>query len=177
MSKVFAYTITRANSTDRCRLLLETMTKGRSTADFDFYWHVYINGHGILGTSMVEAAHMGNIINSYDILPVNEGQHPPTNRAIEVALKDGYDYIIRIDDDVEWLTKRWLAKLVEASQKLKDEFVLSPLVRGLRWLPDQSQQIEIEGIPVRIIEGPIGGICRLIPTKLLRDKPYVSDVR
>jgi hypothetical protein len=130
-----------------------------------------------MGESMVDATHVGGIINSFEVSPVNEGQHPPSNRAIARALDEGYDYLLRVDDDVEWLSKRWLAKLVEASVKLGDKMVLSPIVKGLRWQPPQSQQVEIETIPIKIVDGPLGGICRLTPTRLLRDKPYVSDVR
>jgi len=175
--KVYAYTITRADSADRCRLLLDTLTRGRETAAHDFHWHCHVNGRGILGQGMVEAAFASKIVNSYEISDTNEGQHPPANRAIAKAIEEEYDYLLRVDDDVEWLSKRWLAKLVEASQRLEDKMVLSPAVLGLRWQPNKSPQVEVEGIPLKFIEGPIGGICRLTPVSLLKSKPYVSDVR
>lgn len=124
--KVYCYTITRANSADRCRLLLDTLTRGRDTAGHDFFWHVHINGREIMGKGMAESCFASKIINSFEISPVNEGQHPPANRAIAKAIYEDYDYLLRVDDDVEWLTKRWLAKLIEASQKLGDKMVLSP---------------------------------------------------
>jgi hypothetical protein len=174
--KILAYTITRAHTAARGKLLLETLTRGRETADHDFDWHVYCNG-ATLAHSICESAFATKIINWAEYIPVNEGQHPPSNRAIAKAIDEGYDYVLRIDDDVEWLSKRWLAKLVEASHKLGDKMVLSPLVKGLRWQPPQSQSIQIEGVPIRIIDGPIGGICRFTPVELLKSKPYVSDVR
>jgi hypothetical protein len=130
-----------------------------------------------MGQGMVESAFISKVIDAYQINDHNVGQHPPANTAIDKAIYEGYDYILRIDDDVEWLSKRWLAKLVEASQKLGDKMVLSPTVRGLRWQPPQSQQIEVEGVPVKFVDGPVGGICRLIPVAVLKKKPYVSDVR
>jgi len=175
--KIYAYTITRANSPSRSKLLLETLTQGRDTSGYPFTWHVEINGRGIMGQSMVESCFTSQIVDSFRINEYNEGQHPPTNRAITEALTNGYDYLLRIDDDVEWLSKRWLAKLIESSVKLKDKLVLSPQVKGLRWQPPQSQLLEVEGVPLKIIEGPIGGICRLTPTNLLKEKPYISDIR
>jgi hypothetical protein len=148
----------------------------RDTAAHPFDWHVHVNGSDIMGLRMVESCYASEIINSFEVSPHNEGQHPPSNRAIAKAIKD-YDYLLRIDDDVEWLTKRWLAKLIESSQKLDDAMVLSPVVRGLRWQPTQSQLVEVGGVPLKFVEGPLGGICRLTPVALLEYKPYVSDVR
>lgn len=178
--RVYAYTITRANTPERCRLLLETLTRGRKTADLPFHWHVHVNGSDILAVDIVKSAHATGIIDSYTVSRYNEGQHPPGNRALAIA-QVGYDFALRIDDDVEWLTKRWLAKLVESADQLAKttrHWVISPQVKGLRWQPPQAPQQEIEQVPVRIImDAPIGGICRLIPTAALREKPYVSDVR
>jgi len=176
--KVYAYTITRADSPDRCKLLLETLTQGRESCGYkDLHWHVHVNGNGIRGKGMVEACYESGIINSFEVSQYNEGQHPPTNRAIKAAIDGGYDLLLRVDDDVTWITKRWLAKLVEASKALGDNMILSPMVKGLRWQPPQAYQQEIEGIPVKFIYGPIGGICRVIPVSRLKEKPYVSDVR
>jgi glycosyltransferase involved in cell wall biosynthesis len=126
---------------------------------------------------MVKACHMSGVVDSFTVSPHNEGQHPPTNRAIARAIAEGYDYLLRVDDDVEWITKRWLAKLVEAAVALGDDKVISPMVKGLRWQPPQFNEVEIEKIPVKFVEGPLGGICRLTSVKLLKEKPYVSDVR
>lgn len=178
MKRVYLYTITRANTVERSRLLLETLTKGRDTADYeDMHWHVHVNGRGIMAQGMVEACFASKVIDSFSISDTNEGQHPPANRAIKLAQDEGYDYIVRVDDDVEWLSKRWLAKMVEASTKLADRMIVSPKVKGLRWQPPQSQTVEIEGIPIKFVDGPIGGICRLIPIPLFKEKPYFSDVR
>ncbi len=175
--KVLVYTISRANTPGRAKLLNDTLTLGRNTADYPFHWHVYVNGTGTLAAHIADAAFSIKVIDSYSVSEANVGQHVWVNAAHQKALEEGYDYVVRTDDDVEWNSKRWLAKLVEASITLRDAFVLSPVVKGLRWQPSQSNQIDIEGIPLKIIEGPIGGICRLTPTALLKVKPYVSDVR
>jgi hypothetical protein len=178
MSKrVLVYTITRANTPNRAKLLNDTLTLGRNTADYPFHWQVYVNGTDSLAVGVVESAKAIGIVDSLAISPTNMGQHPWVNTAHDKAIEEGYDYVLRTDDDVEWQSKRWLAKLIEASAKLQDRFVLSPRVKGLRWQPSQSAQTPVEGIPLKFIEGPIGGICRLTPTALLKAKPYVSDVR
>lgn len=176
-AKVFAYTITRANTPSRARLLNSTLTVGRDTADHPFFWRVYVNGRDTLAQNITEAAFATRVVDGYEIYDHNCGQHIPTNDAITRALDEGYDYLLRIDDDVEWQSKRWLAKLIEASRLCDDAMVLSPVVRGLRWQPQQSQVIYVKDIPLKMVEGPLGGICRLTPTSLLRTKPYVSDVR
>jgi hypothetical protein len=180
MNRVLVYTITRANTVERSRLLLETLTRGRETCGHtNLHWHVHVNGRGIMAQAMVEACFASRVIDSFAISDTNEGQHPPANRAIKQAIDEGYDYLLRTDDDVEWLSKRWLAKLVEASEKVGGRMVLSPKVKGLRWQPPQSQTVQVEGIPIKIInfKNPIGGICRLTPVPLLKEKPYVSNVR
>lgn len=174
--RVLAYTITRATTTKRGRSLLDTLTKGRDMAGRDVTWHVWCNGSPIaedicgalLETKVIDAVHHS---------PVNVGQHVPTNHYIKRAMDEGYDYLLRTDDDVEWLTKRWLARLVDSSKALGDKYVLSPKVLGLRWQPNQTPEVLINDVPLCYVSGVIGGICRLIPVQLLRDKPYVSDVR
>lgn len=175
--KVYAYTITRADTPERGKLLNSTLTLGRETAAHGFHWHLHVNGWGGIAQDIATAALATGVLDSVALSQDNKGQHVPTNTAIDLALEEDYDYILRTDDDVEWLSKRWLAKLVEASQALEDRFILSPSVKGLRWQPPQSARIEVNGIPLKIVEGPLGGICRLTPVKLLREKPYISDVR
>lgn len=175
--KILVYTITRANTASRGRLLNATLTTGRETAGCDFHWHIYVNGRGTLAESIIEAAYSTRVINSYEVSEENVGQHPHVNAAIAKAIDEGYDYLVRTDDDVEWLSKRWLIKLVEAAQKIGDPMILSPTVKGLQWQPPQSPIVEVNTIPLKFVEGPIGGICRLTPVRLLKEKPYVSDVR
>ena len=158
--------------------MLETLTHGRENAGHkDLHWHLHVNGRGIGAEQVAATCFASGIIDSYEVSDVNEGQHPPTNRAITKAIAENYAYILRTDDDVEWITKRWLAKLVEAAEALGPNMVVSPMVKGLRWQPPQSEKVEVGGIPVKFVEGPLGGICRLTPIAAFKEKPYVSDVR
>lgn len=178
MSKIYAFTCTRADTVPRARLLLATINAARETAGIDFYWQIYCQ----IGTraeeiskSALELGLINNVMFYYD----NVGQHVATNDAILHATAQKYDYLLRLDDDVEFKTKRWLAKLVDASSTFDDEMILSPVVRGLDNPPARSSVTNVKGIDIEFLLEAIGGICRLHPMKLLlREKnPYISDVR
>jgi len=156
MSKVFAFTITRAMSTDkRWELVERTLNEGKEKAGMEFEWKLYSNA------------------------VVNKGQHVVTNDALKEAKDRGFDYLLRIDDDIEFMSQRWLAKMLEASEKLGSQFIISPTVSGLKHPPEMSQVIDINGISVKFLTEAVGGACRLHPIKLLTEAPtpYISDVR
>jgi hypothetical protein len=101
------------------------------------------------------------------------------NTAAAHAYTSKYEYLLRLDDDVEFKSKNWLRKLVDASVALGDKMILSPVVKGLRHPPECSNICDVAGMQLQFLEHAIGGICRLHPVKLiLNDKaPYFSDVR
>jgi hypothetical protein len=175
-SKVLVYTVTRCNTPERARLLASTITSGRDTAGMDFDWHCYTSSD-TLGANVLESALSIDQIQRLELWPHNKGQHVANNDAVAHALSHDYTHVIRIDDDVEWISKRWMARLVEASVALDDKFVLSPRVRGLRNPMETSQVVEVSGIPLAFVFDAIGGICRLTPTSLLKTHPWISDVR
>ena len=109
----------------------------------------------------------------------NSGQHRHTNFMINKADENGYDYLLRLDDDVKFLTKGWLKRLVDIAEDLGPDFIISPLVRGLSNPPPQTETLEVKGHKVRFLEAAIGGICRLHRVDTLVDPecPYVADVR
>ena len=115
----------------------------------------------------------------HDTAGENLGQHVVMNQMIDRADNDGYDKLLRLDDDVKFATKRWLFKLVEASELLGDNFIISPVIVGLRFPPDCTQVVEQNGVKFRVLFDAIGGICRLHPVDALcnPNEPYVSDVR
>lgn len=176
MSKVLLWTVTRADTPERGKLLTNTLVEGAKHADHDFTWVLWTT-RGTIGEQVAETARSTGILRDVYVWPHNKGQHVATNIAHQMAIDGNYDYVIRVDDDVEWPTKRWLRKLVDASKKLGDKFVLAPKVRGLRFQPSVSQLVEAEGVPLYILYDAVGGICRLIPTALLKEHPYTSDVR
>lgn len=176
MYNILAYTITRANSPSRAKLLLATITQARDTAESGFEWEVHCP-EGSLADDICKNALDVGLINNVVRHSVNVGQHVCTNEVLDKC--STYDYLLRLDDDVEFKTKQWLRKLVEASVALEDKMILSPVVRGLLNPPPRSDIREINGISLEFLMEAIGGICRLHPVKVLltADEPYVSDVR
>ena len=176
---IYAFTVTRANTPERCRQLVSTVTEARRTAGQEFFWHV-------VGSAADEEAlkmlYKAGLINSYDWRAENIGQHIAWNNAYGLAeamfkLHGHTDYFLRLDDDVEFKTKRWLRKMTQASVTFDDKFLISPTVRGLKHKPPVSMPCEVRGIEVEFLTVAIGGICRLHPARLLAEHAFVADVR
>lgn len=156
MSKrVLAFTITRSDSPTRKALLERTLEEGGDKAGYPLDWAVWDNSE------------------------INRGQHVAFNHYLAKAVNEGYDYLLRVDDDVEFMSQRWLAKMVEASEALGPQYIVSPTVNGLKHPPEMSQMVEVSGQHVKFLPSAIGGACRLHPVALLANAPtpYVSDVR
>lgn len=178
MTEIYAYTITRANTAARARLLLETITQARETAGVDFYWQVFCQ----LGTMAKEVCNNAfdlGLINNVMFYHDNVGQHVATNDAIQAATSQEAKYLLRLDDDVEFKTKQWLKKLLEASVLLEDKMIISPVVRGLTNQPQRSEPCTVNTVELEFLVDAIGGICRLHPMSVIcaEKDPYVSDVR
>jgi glycosyltransferase involved in cell wall biosynthesis len=178
MKRVLAYTITRADTPQRARLLLDTVTHGVDQAGHKFDWHIFVNGDCLASDIALSTCRTG-LTSGVMGFPTNRGQHPPTNLAIKMAIEGDYDYLVRIDDDVEWETKRWLAKLLEVSDAFDDRAIVAPHVRGLKFPVQTSEETfyTASGLPCKLAFDALGGICRLHPTLLLKEFPYHADTR
>lgn len=175
---IYAFTVTRASTPNRARLLNETIVSARRTAGCDFYWHVVASGASGPGASVLEGALSSKTINYLSLPNENVGQHVAWNTAFNRAKDIGAKYFLRIDDDCEFPSKRWLKKLVDASAKLNDTMILSPTIRGLRNPPSRSNICYVAEVPLEFLAAAIGGICRLHPMKLLtREDGFIADVR
>ena len=173
--KVLAFTVTRANTPQRATLLQNTITQGRRTAGMEFDWLVYCSGCSDSGKAVISAAvETGAAECAFD--GPNVGQHVVWNMAVAEAKERGCDYLLRLDDDCEFLTKRWLKKLVNASVMLDDHMILGPTVKGLKAPPQCSSPCEVKGLELEFLIYGMGGICRLHPMSLL-DRGYTADVR
>lgn len=173
---IYAFTITRATTPQRLDMLRSTLEEGRGTAGMEFKWvvHCLTSKSFELVSNLATELKLEAIFHSHNI-----GQHVITNLSIKAADDGGYDKLLRLDDDVKFLTKRWLFKLNEASDKLGPTFIVSPRVLGLNNLPDSSEVISHEGINIQVLLNAIGGICRLHYLESLTNPvfPYISDVR
>ena len=174
---IYTFTVTRASTAPRAQMLFNTLSQARQTAGCDFHWEVWAMGGAPLAMDVLEGAANSKLIQWVHPCEENIGQHVAFNAAMARAREAGARYILRLDDDVEFITRRWLAKLVKASDDFKDKFLLSPVIRGLRNPVARSEAIEIEGHTVQFLKYAIGGICRLHPLSLLDEHEYVSDVR
>lgn len=159
MKGVLAYTITRApEGSERAKCAVEVIAGAikKSGVDFDgdeHEWH-----------------HVWN-------WPVNRGQHYIFNLMLGMAHQQGFEWLLRADDDVEFLSQRWLAKILEAAQLLGPHFIISPTIKGLQHPPEMSQVVDVKGVPCRFLTQAIGGACRLHHVQTLVEGGYVSDVR
>ena len=176
--RVLAFTPSRANTSRRGQLLLQTITQARDTAGHPFDWHLYCQ-EGILAHNIANSAKATNLIQGVHTYPDNVGQHPPFNEALSLAVTGGYDFLLRLDDDCEFLSKRWLAKLIEISAAFDHGAILTPAVKGLKYPPPRTLEVEIKDFKVEMLLAAIGGICRLHPIAVITrpDDPYLSDVR
>jgi len=155
-------------------LLLATLTGANNTAGYDFDWTLYINGD-VQAASVADSALALGLVAGVVKSTVNVGQHVVTNSAIEAAVRGGYRYLLRLDDDVVFKTKRWLAKLRQLSILADDKWIISPRVYGLINPISLSTVVTAYDTQIRIAADAIGGICRFHPIELVKD--YVSDVR
>jgi len=172
---ICAFTVTRASTPERARMLNETITQARRTAGCKFHWHVVGSGCAEVGENVIKTAESTGLIDTSYCYSTNVGQHVAWNEAHWLARDKGAKYLLRLDDDCEFPSKRWLKKLVEASALLDDKMILSPTIRGLKNPPARSQVCMVKKLQLEFLTYAIGGICRLHPMELIKD--YVSDVR
>lgn len=171
--KILAFTPTFANRGD---LLERAVLDMRATAGMWFDWHIYA---GNPTTSLKETCK--KLVDSKKIQgahfhPHNRGQHYAFADALALAREEEYDFILRLDDDIQGKTKRWLRKMVERLKKIKEEagdsiyrFVASPYIKGLRnQLHPAGTMEKTAGFPVEIMD-ILGGACRLHPMDLFKD--------
>lgn len=177
MNNVYAYMITRADTKERVDMFRKTVEEAIETAGMPFTLSLHI----LPGKALDVAAELNRKYEDVTAIAYaeNVGQHVITNSAIDVCDKGGYTYLLRLDDDIKFLTKRWLVKLTNAGDKLGDRFVTSPTISGLLHPPTVTEVVEHDGVAVKFLMDAIGGICRLHHIETLRgkDNKYISDVR
>lgn len=171
--KVLAYTVTHH---DRWHFS-HTIPLLRGTAGA---WYDLLLFMGAAGEDQQVAAlrlledpqHLG--VQHLTIWDENRGQHHATNEALKLAREGGYDWLLRLDDDVTPKTKDWLkkmlARLTELRDLAKDEayrLVAAPKIVGLKnpLRPTGTMNLG-QRYMVDVME-KLGGACRLMPVPLL----------
>jgi hypothetical protein len=101
----------------------------------------------------------------------NVGQHVAMNRMIDEATGKRADYFLRVDEDCEFQTKGWLAKMVHIMERHRQIYkrpcVLSPFVHGLKSPPTTIGDFWMGKWHMQIVP-MLGGICRIAPMSLMR---------
>lgn len=182
MSKILAYTITHQSR----RFLPQVVPAARATAGLWFDWLVVLSDpDATLAEQADRLLHdpKGHGVQHLKSWPgENRGQHWGTKVALELARSGGYEWLLRIDDDIGFKTKNWLRKMLDRLIWLRaavddptHRIVAAPKVIGLNNPLHPIGVIELPGqdFPCEVMD-VLGGACRLHPTALLDD--FVPDL-
>jgi len=184
-SDIFAYTVSYG---DRA-YLKKTVTNMRGTAGVWFDWGVWLGApsEGLQAEAQDLLEHPQRLgIQRLRIWPENRGQHHATKEALEYAREKGYKWLLRMDDDCQSKTKRWLKKMLAQLAALKlaakdpqDRVIVAPKVVGLRHplratgYINLGQTVDGKEFQAEDME-VLGGVCRLHPVEFLKDyKPLL----
>lgn len=167
--RILAYTVTHGAR----RYLPRLIPDARGTAGVWFDWLLVLSGadeeQHAAAKKLLDKSKFGGV-QFVTAFKENRGQHWATKFAFELARDRQYDWLLRIDDDIQFRTKRWLKKMIERLVHLKfaagdQEYrlVATPVVKGLK-NPIQAlgiiQGLRGQDFPCEIIE-KAGGACRL----------------
>jgi hypothetical protein len=104
----------------------------------------------------------------------NIGLQVASNMMLDDMRREGYDYIVRFDNDIMVESDNILRELVSVCKGLKNKATLSPYCKGLTHQPERFGDVEIAGHKLSFVE-IIGGTLRLTPTATLEG--FSWDVR
>lgn len=137
---------------NRPRYSVQTYEEMKTTSGYPFDWYAYNNG----GTKKFgDGVWLGD--------GTNVGITNASNACIDAILPLDYDIIIKIDNDVEFDTRDWLADIVDLWQRNRMLYI-SPYVEGLLHNPGGSPRVGFGMIGSEYIEVTkhIGGIFACI---------------
>ena len=176
--KVLAYTVSYG---DR-RSLKATVDSLRSKSGMWFDWAVWL---GAPSPKLAQQAQSlldePTGIQRLETWPDNRGQHYATASALALARAEGYEWLLRVDDDIIARTDRWLKKMIQRLTSLKKasgsdryQVVAAPKITGLRNpLQPIGDVSKAEGFPCEAMD-ILGGGCRLHNVEFLGN--FVPDL-
>ena len=103
----------------------------------------------------------------YILSPDNKGQCISSNLLLK-AIGDGYDFVLRYDNDIIPRTPQFVKMLLSASQLLGPHAVVSPAIDGLLNPPEAFGEKQLGGFTFGFVD-ILGGACRLMPAFTLKD--------
>ena len=179
--KILVYALSKAEGPHRVKAALDCLREGIKTADYPHDFILWANSPDVWAASQFGWEGRRESVEG----GANVGQHVALTRILEIARAGSYDFIVRIDDDVEWKTKRWLSKLLRVEHAIKvysgKWAVLAPRVLGLI-NPVETVNIVmpdvVKGGDAKVYLGAahtVGGVCRLHHISFFED--YVPDCR
>jgi hypothetical protein len=180
--RVLVYTVSRAVGGTNCARALNTLHTGVDRAGLPHDWLLWCNS-----ADMWTASELGwmRMRQRYNTETDNVGQHIPLRWVLDYArcsdptdhgdmiihqpgCAPRYDFIVRVDDDIEWLTTNWLERLLHTARVIfnysgKLAVVSADVVGlihkipriGLRMKPQHGPVMKVYGAPIA------GGACRL----------------
>ncbi len=100
-----------------------------------------------------------------ELSPTNLGIDVGSRRALAM-IGGGYDYIVKVDNDCEFLESDWLAVLLQVSEAFSGAIAVSPLVEGLgSWLDGgypRERYVTAGGHRIGLAKH-VGGLCIMTP--------------
>jgi len=168
MPKVAIYTFTR----DRLDYTKRTLDSMRDTRPGHAYDHWIFDQGSEDGTQeyiKAKIAH-GRL---FDLTEFghNLGLHVGKNTAHDQLLTAGYDFIMKVDNDIEFKTQHWLRKLLAAYRALGNDAVISPRIKGLN-NPPQSWADKRVGKFNFAFVSILGGATRFTTRKTIESFRY-----
>jgi hypothetical protein len=178
-AKVLVYTVTRADTPARVKAAAASLLLGQKTAGLSCDWIIYCNS-----PQMHEWAQWAWRNGQTWGTGENVGQHVALRDVLAYARAEGYDFIVKVDDDVEWMTRRWLRRLVVAAYSIHAASskwcLVGPRVFSLSNPIPHALDTEVPSVesgrtlPIRVMP-IIGGLVRLHHISFFKD--YFLDVR
>lgn len=174
-TKILAFTVSYGNRD----FLLKTVQQHRARAGIWFDWLVCLGAPSLSLHEQAKALlnHPERLgIQHLLIWPENRGQHHAMKAALDLARKEDYDWLLRIDDDTLPRTKGWLNTMLERLEELKSlsgdhhyRLVAAPRIIGLRNRLEPKGTVNLgQSFPVEVMD-IVGGACRLHPVSLLEN--------
>jgi len=151
---------------DRLAYTIETIESMREKTKYEFDHFIVDNGSkDKTPIWLADNAEKYNI--KYTLNEKNVGISKGSNQALDMIKEAGdYDIIIKIDNDVNFITDGWLETIIDVFHKT-NSMIMSPYVEGLRDHPGGTPRIRFGYIGDHYIGmvGHLGGICVAAPAR------------
>lgn len=161
---IFTLTMNRLEYTQR---MYDSMTK---RANYSFDWFVVDNGSNDGSQDWLYGKPKSLISND-----INFGISKASNQALE-EIGNGYDIIIKVDNDCVFLTDNWLSEIVDLYERQK-RILVSPRIEGLRDSPGgvPRTQYGYVGHHFIALAPHLGGICIAAPSQIYEKFRWEED--